>query len=194
MKLAILLSAIAGASAFAPVSQSATSQTQLNAADLDTLRGVGPETGNKVFDPLELSQWAPIDHLRKAELANGRSAMLAVVGWGFPKIWTFEGPVTTTDPIEAFFAADNQWWAQFIIFCAVIESIKYRGEMEGKSFTGEIDKEACLDWTGNWAKMNDAQKEDMAMKELKNARLAMIGIAGYFASVIMPGSVPLLHN
>lgn len=146
------------------------------------------------FDPLELSQWAPIDHLRKAELANGRSAMLAVVGWGFPKIWTFEGPVTTTDPVEAFFAADNQWWAQFIIFCAVIESIKYRGEMEGKSFTGEIDKEACLDWTGNWAKMNDAQKEDMAMKELKNARLAMIGIAGYFASVIMPGSVPLLHN
>ena len=48
MKLAILLSAIAGASAFAPASQSTTSQTQLNAADLDTLRGVGPETGNKV--------------------------------------------------------------------------------------------------------------------------------------------------
>ena len=48
MKLAILLSAIAGASAFAPASQSATSQTRLNAADLDTLRGVGPETGNKV--------------------------------------------------------------------------------------------------------------------------------------------------
>ena len=48
MKLAILLSAIAGTSAFAPASQSATSQTRLNAADLDTLRGVGPETGNKV--------------------------------------------------------------------------------------------------------------------------------------------------
>mmetsp|Transcript_18057 Transcript_18057/g.37037 ORF Transcript_18057/g.37037 Transcript_18057/m.37037 type:complete len:194 (-) Transcript_18057:407-988(-) len=192
MKLAILLSAIAGTSAFAPASQSATSQTQLNAADLETLRGVGPETGGKVFDPLELSQWAPIDHLRKAELANGRSAMLATVGWSFPKIWTFEGPVETTDPVEAFWAADNQWWAQFIIFCAVIEGIKYRGEMEGKSFTGEIDKEACLDWTNNWSKMSDTQKEDMAMKELKNARLAMIGIAGYAASVIIPGSVPAL--
>eukprot|EP00533_Pseudo-nitzschia_delicatissima_P015830 CAMPEP_0197262478 /NCGR_PEP_ID=MMETSP1432-20130617/517_1 /TAXON_ID=44447 /ORGANISM="Pseudo-nitzschia delicatissima, Strain UNC1205" /LENGTH=193 /DNA_ID=CAMNT_0042726779 /DNA_START=45 /DNA_END=626 /DNA_ORIENTATION=+ len=193
MKLAILLSAIAGASAFAPASQSTTSQTQLNAADLDTLRGVGPETGNKVFDPLELAQWAPIDHLRKAELANGRSAMLATVGWNFPKIWTFEGPVDTTDPVEAFWKSDNQWWAQFVIFCAVIEGIKFRGEMEGKSFTGEIDKDACLDWSGNWAKMSDAQKEDMAMKELKNGRLAMIGIAGYFASVVMPGSVPLLE-
>jgi len=188
------LSAIAGASAFAPASQSATSQTQLNAADLDTLRGVGPETGNKVFDPLELSQWAPIDHLRKAELANGRSAMLACVGWVFPSIWTLPGPVTTTDPIEAFWQSDNQWWAQFIIFCATLEGIKYSGEMEGKSFTGEVDKEACVDWTGNWAKMSDAQKEDMAMKELKNARLAMIGIAGYASSVFIPGSVPLLNN
>lgn len=193
MKLAILLSAIAGASAFAPASQSVTSKTALNAADLQTLRGVGPETGNEVFDPLELAQWAPIDFLRKAELANGRSAMLAVVGWTFPQYWTFEGPVKTTDPIKAFFEADNQWWAQFIIFCAVIEGIKYRGEMEGKSFTGEVDKEACLDWTGNWAKMTDAQKEDMAMKELKNARLAMIGIAGYFAATFIPGSVPLLN-
>lgn len=119
--------------------------------------------------------------------------MLATVGWSFPKYWTFEGPVDTTDPIEAFWKSDNQWWAQFIVFCAVIEGIKYRGEIEGKSFTGEIDKEACIDWTGRWAKMSDAQKEDMAMKELKNARLAMIGIAGYFASVVMPGSVPLLE-
>jgi len=194
MKLAILLSLLAGASAFAPASQSVTSQTRLNAADLETLRGVGPETGGEVFDPLELSQWAPIDHLRKAELANGRSAMLAVVGWSFPQFWTLQGPVQTTDPIKAFFEADNQWWCQFIIICGVVEGVKYRGEMEGKSFTGEIDKEACVDWTGNWAKMNDAQREDMAMKELKNARLAMIGIAAYFSSYILPGSVPLLHN
>jgi len=194
MKLAILLSLIAGASAFAPATQSATSQTQLNSASLETLRGVGPETGNAVFDPLELSQWAPIDHLRKAELANGRSAMLAVVGWSFPTFWTLQGPITTTDPIEAFFKADTQWWAQFIIICGVGEAIKFNGEMNGKSFTGEVDKEAVVDWTGNWKRMTDSQKEDMAMKELKNARLAMIGIAGYASATFIPGSVPLLMN
>jgi hypothetical protein len=135
---------------------------------------------------------APLDHLRKAELANGRSAMLATVGWYFPKIWTFpDGPVTTTDPIKAFLQADNQWWAQFIVFCAVIEGIKLRGEMEGKSFIGEVDKEAALDWTGRWSKMDDAQKDDMALRELKNGRLAMMGWAGFIANYFIPGACPV---
>ena len=55
MKLAVLLSAIAGASAFAPASQSVTSQTQLNAVDIETLRGVGPETGGVVVSRVESS-------------------------------------------------------------------------------------------------------------------------------------------
>lgn len=142
------------------------------------------------FDPIGFAQWAPVEHLRKAELANGRSAMLATVGWVFPKFWTFEGPVTTTDPVKAFFESDIQWWAQFVIFCAVIEGIKYRGEMEGKSFTGDIGKEAALDWTSNWNKMDDSRKEDMAIKEIKNGRLAMIGIASFAANYFLPGSVP----
>ena len=117
--------------------------------------------------------------------------MLACVGWVFPSIWTLPGPVTTTDPIEAFWQSDNQWWAQFIVFCAVIEGIKLRGEMEGKSYTGEIGKEAALDWTGQWAKMNDAQKETMALKELKNGRLAMMGWAGFVANYFIPGACPV---
>jgi Chlorophyll A-B binding protein len=145
------------------------------------------------FDPLDLSQYASFDFLRKAELSNGRSAMLATVGWSFPTLWTFpDGPVDTTDPIEAFWKADPQWWAQFLLVCGTIEGYKYSAEMNGKSYTGEIGKEAAIDWTGNWSKMSDAQKEDMAIKELKNARLAMIGMAGYFASVLIPGSVPAL--
>jgi hypothetical protein len=144
------------------------------------------------FDPLDLAQWAPIDHLRKAELANGRSAMLATVGFAFPKIFMFPGgPITTTDPIDAFFQADLQWWAQFIIFCGTIEGIKMRGEMDGKSYTGDVTKEAALDWTNQWGKMDEKKKEDMALKELKNGRLAMIGIAGFIANEFIPGAVPV---
>ena len=138
-----------------------------------------------------MAQWAPIEHLRKAELANGRSAMLATVGWVFPKyVGTFDGPVDTTDPIQAFLKSDSQWWAQFIVFCAVIEGIKLRGEMEGKSYTGEIGAEPCLDWSNNWSKMDAANQEEMAIKEIKNGRLAMIGIAGFVANYFIPGSVP----
>ena len=49
MNLAVLLSTcVAGVGAFAPTSNSVSSRTQLNAASLETLRGVGPETGNTV--------------------------------------------------------------------------------------------------------------------------------------------------
>lgn len=48
MKIACLLTAIAGASAFAPSSQPARATSQLNAADLSEIRGVGPETAGKI--------------------------------------------------------------------------------------------------------------------------------------------------
>ena len=139
---------------------------------------------------MELAQWAPVDHLRKAELANGRSAMLATVGWLFPKVvGTLEGPVDTVDPIDAFFKSDTQWWAQFIVFCGTIEAIKFRAELDGKSFTGEVDKDAAIDWTNQWSKMDAAKREDMAVKELKNGRLAMIGIASFAANYFLPVSI-----
>ena len=49
MKVALFLSAIAGASAFAPASQPARAASQLSAsADLEGLRGIGPETGGQI--------------------------------------------------------------------------------------------------------------------------------------------------
>jgi Chlorophyll A-B binding protein len=143
------------------------------------------------FDPVGLAQWAPADFLRKAELANGRSAMLANVGWFWPKtVGPFDSPdVDTTDPIQAIMQADPQWWVQFLFLCGVCEGIKYRAEAyEGKSYTGEGP--AVFDWTNQWDKLSDKQKVDMRMKELKNARLAMIGFASYVADYFIPGSVP----
>lgn len=143
------------------------------------------------FDPVGLAQWAPAEHLRKAELSNGRSAMLATVGWFWPKaVGTFDSQdVTTTDPLEAIMQADPQWWAQFALFCGTIEAIKYRAEQEGKSYTG--DGPAAIDWTGQWAKMSPDAQEQMAIKELKNGRLAMIGFAGLLANAVLPGSCPV---
>ncbi len=130
-----------------------------------------------------------MDYLRKAELSNGRSAMLATVGWVFPKLFfTFDGPVDTADPIAAISASSPQWWAQWILVCGVIEGVKYRAELEGKSFTA--DGPAAIDWANQWEALSPEKKESMALSELKNGRLAMIGFAGFVANYFIPGSVP----
>ncbi|GKY90345.1 hypothetical protein MPSEU_000008500 [Mayamaea pseudoterrestris] len=191
MKIAAAtLTLFASASAFSP-SSTQSRQTAVSAtADLTGLVGTDIENGNKIFDPVGLAQWAPVDYLRKAELSNGRAAMLATVGWVWPKfVGTFDSnDVSTTDPIDAIMQADPQWWAQFILLCGTIEAIKYRGEQEGKSYTGEGD--AVIDYLKQWNKLSAPEKEKMRLKELKNGRLAMIGFAGFLANHFIPGSVP----
>jgi len=142
------------------------------------------------FDPLGLNAYVPSDWARAAELANGRSAMLATVGYIWPKFFgTFDSQdVTTTDPIEAIFQADLQWWAQFILFCATIEGYKYRASLEGKTSDGI--GEPAIDYCKIYPKDEEARKK-IHLKELKNGRLAMLGIAGFVSAHFIPGSVPL---
>ena len=116
--------------------------------------------------------------------------MLATVGWFFPKVFgTFDSTdVTTTDPIDAILQADPQWWAQWIVICGVFETWKYKKEMEGKSFLG--GDEPAVDYLKLWP-TDPAKREELKTKELKNARLAMIGIAGLVSNHLLPGSCPV---
>merc|ERR1719384_1220999 len=109
MKSIAALTVLAGsAAAFAPAPVSRVESSLGYAAELDSMPGVGPETGGKVFDPLGLSDYVPTDWARRAELSNGRAAMLATVGWIWPTIFgTFDAQdVTTTDPVDAILQAD----------------------------------------------------------------------------------------
>ena len=143
------------------------------------------------FDPLGLSDYVPVDWARRAELANGRSAMLATVGWAFPKLFgTFTSQdVTTTDPIDAILQADPQWWAQFVVLCGVFETWKYKAELDGKSFLGVGTP--AVDYLKLWPEDNPKAQESLRLKELKNGRLAMIGIAGFVSQHFIPGSCPV---
>jgi hypothetical protein len=191
MKSIVALFALAGsASAFAPVNTGSRSITSsLKASALDGMIGSSVENGNKIFDPLNLSEKVPADFARAAELANGRSAMLASVGWFAPKVFgVFDSTdVTTTDPIKAIAEADPQWWAQFIVFCGVAEAAKYRASLNGKTFTGP--GEPFLDYLKLYPK-DQAGREAMHLKELKNGRLAMIAVAAYLSNYFIPGAVP----
>eukprot|EP00543_Licmophora_paradoxa_P000147 CAMPEP_0202451894 /NCGR_PEP_ID=MMETSP1360-20130828/10210_1 /ASSEMBLY_ACC=CAM_ASM_000848 /TAXON_ID=515479 /ORGANISM="Licmophora paradoxa, Strain CCMP2313" /LENGTH=206 /DNA_ID=CAMNT_0049070563 /DNA_START=42 /DNA_END=662 /DNA_ORIENTATION=- len=186
---------VGGASAFAPsTSTSAVSTTTTTLySELEGMIGADVETGGRIYDPWELNKWVPAEYARKAELSNGRAAMLATVGWVWPKYFgTFDSTdVTTTDPIDAILQADPQWWAQFIVLCGTIEAWKYNAELNGKSYTGESD-EAAIDYLKVWDKLDDDGKMLMRRRELKNARLAMIGVASFLAGHFIPGSVPML--
>lgn len=176
--------------AFAPTPVSRVESSLSYAKELDSMFGTTVETGGRVFDPLNLSDYVPTDWARRAELSNGRSAMLATVGWFFPKVFgTFDSQdVTTTDPIDAILQADPQWWAQFFVICGVFESWKYKQELNGKSFLGGA--EPAVDYLKLWP--TDAKgQEEMRTKELKNGRLAMIGIAGLVSNHFIPGSCPV---
>ena len=162
--------------------------------DLALIPGNFIECGKRIWDPAGMSNWIPVSYAREAELANGRAAMLASVGWLYPKYFgTFTGPVKTVDPILAFSKVDAQFWAQFIVLCGTIEMNKYWAtNNKGKSAVHTIpSKEPFYDPFGLYGK-TEAERSLMAERELKHARLAMIGIASFVSARFIEGSVPCL--
>jgi len=189
--VALLVATVETCNAFVQPSVVARSSS-LKMSDADAMVGIDVETGGKFFDPLNFSEYIPGEQARTTELANGRVAMLANVGWFWPKVvGTFDSQdVTTTDPIDAIMQADPQWWAQFVILCGTIEAWKYGQSMkEGKSSTG--GGEPVVDWMNGYPE-DEAGRRSMELKELKNGRLAMIGFASYLSAHFIPGSVPFL--
>mmetsp|Transcript_28498 Transcript_28498/g.43630 ORF Transcript_28498/g.43630 Transcript_28498/m.43630 type:complete len:196 (-) Transcript_28498:343-930(-) len=191
MKTAAILSLFAAsATAFAPAPSSKATTAVSYSSELDNMIGATVEVGGKPWDPLNVSDYIPADYARKCELANGRSAMLATVGYVFPKWFgAFEGTVSVDDPIAAIGQADLQWWAQFVIFCGTIEAYKYRMELEGKTSTGG-EGEPAIDWMRMYPE-DPAERKVMQEKELKNGRLAMLGIAGFVSAHFAPAALPI---
>jgi len=101
---------------------------QLNgvASELSEMNGYDVETGGKPFDPLGLSDMAPLDSLRESELKHGRVAMLAFLGWVFPEVvGTFPAnDITSTHAWEALSQADPQFWFQIVGVCGIVEGAR----------------------------------------------------------------------
>jgi hypothetical protein len=173
-------------------------------AQLESMVGVSIELGRNVWDPLEVAQWRDLDEMRACELANGRVAMLASVGWVAPQVnglWGTGLPVKTTDPIDAILQVPTAAWCQIILFCGVIEAARWNWEQQRQG------KETPLPITQGWGgrkgnpnrpfydpfdiyPKDKAGQERMQLREIKHARLAMLGFAGFFSNHFIPGSVP----
>jgi hypothetical protein len=189
MKLVILASLLAGAAAFAPAQQAA-STTQLAGAGGKAAFGdaIGAQIPLGFWDPLGLVEdgdKAGFDRLRWVELKHGRISMLAVVGY----LVTYAGirfPGAEDIP-SGFAALDNvggMVWAQMIATWAMMEAAN---QDQGLSPWETGEGPAMGDFKGDfrngfidfgWDKQTDAWKTKKMTIELNQGRAAQMGILG----------------
>lgn len=175
MKLALLSSLVASASAFAPASTATRSPTSLTAWKDETVVGITPPVG--FFDPLGFSVGKSdeiMELYREAELKHGRVAMAACLGWYITAAGVhpaFDSKLSS-DPLEAAKELPTVGWIQFVLGCGAIEwlaqQIKDRpgykpGDILGASY---------------WVDDSDEGWVDYQNKEINNGRLAMLAFMG----------------
>jgi hypothetical protein len=177
--------------------------------------GGGQETGGGVWDPLGLSTLGSettLAFFRHAEIKHGRVAMAAMVGFlvhinhiYFPgeigQGVTFES-LSQMGPFEAWSGIPMLGQAQILFAIGGIEhNSEWRCKDAGSGHYMAGGKPGDLTFLKSfWDPVGFTKglsAEERARKldaELKNGRLAMIGIIGCVAATTIPGSVPLLAN
>jgi len=206
-----MLSLVAAPISFvAPAAFSAPATQRIAALQMGVaeMEGTGPETGGKVFDPIGLSKIASEETLawyRAAELKHSRVAMAAVTGWAwvssggalFPGYLSIEEGITFEslgrDGYAAWDAVPDSGKAQII---GVVGVLEWLGEASVKPhyMMGGTPGQIPLLWDplGFTKKLSPEQLARKRTAELKNGRLAMIGVMSLVSAHFIPDSVPLL--
>jgi len=160
------------------------------------LVGASEEISGKVWDPLNLSEKMDEGNLnlvRAAELKHGRVAMLACVGWA----WTatgahFEGMLSPSAGISfaSLAALDPLTAASKVPGAGIWQMIFAIGGVE-VFWENKYPSYKCGGDYGVPRVTQDAEKfKELQLAELKNGRLAMIGIVSFAVATALPGSVP----
>lgn len=162
-----------------------------------------------VWDPLGLAEYGSEETLawfRHAEVKHGRVAMAAFVGW-----WAVGSGVRLpgelshgldfssipSKGLEAWDAVPGWGKVQMLLFAGLIEfhdelffsrrgTHYLRGGTPGKNMVPGLYDPAGI----SKGKSEEALAKGRS-REIKNGRLAMIGIAGLYAAATIEGSVPL---
>mmetsp|Transcript_43158 Transcript_43158/g.113360 ORF Transcript_43158/g.113360 Transcript_43158/m.113360 type:complete len:236 (-) Transcript_43158:461-1168(-) len=158
----------------------------------------------KPWDPMDFCELYKVSGnnpdvawLREAELKHGRMSMLAVTG-----IIVQSSGLHLPGNAEVDFSGAADWanapttlplvaWSQVILFIGLIEGTTSKGLFD--LYTGVGDREpgnlGPLFGSGMLSK-DPVAADKMRLKELKNARLAMIAWAGIMANHFIPGALP----
>jgi len=219
----MLSSSMASAFASAPMAAPrAAMRAEAKMAFIDTLEGTGEETGGEIWDPLDIAGSVGDEALmwfRAAELKHGRCAMLATVGYltGAAGI-TFPGDIANGVSFASCNANGvfNAWSLvpeagklQILFVILMLETAQeskkphyMRGGVPGKLDQLPYDgiqgiwapKIKFWDPLGFMGALTEEQKAKKRKAELKNGRLAMIGIISFLVGHNLPGAVPALNS
>merc|ERR1719502_436840 len=196
-------------SAFAPVvppAAQAVARSSAISMSVELMEGLGPETANKVFDPLNLSTMGSdktLSWFRHAELKHGRVAMAAMVGllvhingihfggslsptYGV----TFEA-LSQMGPFDAWNSIPLLCQLQIIWTIAGLEHASECLDPAGHyTKGGEPGNLKFLknfwDTPGFTKKLTAEQLATKRLSEIKNGRLAMIGMAYIIVATSLP--------
>ncbi|KAL3785762.1 hypothetical protein ACHAW5_003604 [Stephanodiscus triporus] len=207
---ALVLSALSVASAFAPAANKAPSTAMDACVPRETVLSE-PDTTEvgKIWDPLGLAEMGSDETIawyRHSEIKHGRVAMAAFVGWWavgagvrFPGELAhgLEFSSIPSKGLEAWDAVPGWGKAQMLLFAGLVElhdelfhSVRGTHYMKGGT-PGKNMVPGLFDPFGLSKGRSEAAKAKGRSSEIKNGRLAMIGVAGLWAAATIDGSVPL---
>ena len=130
----------------------------------------GSMIGDNGFDPLGFTDTLKdLNYVRAAEIKHGRVAMLAVVGFVVP----FHFMPSTGNPLSDVVALGYGPNLQILFAIGCIELATWKQTFSGSN-GGDYNFDPMGQLKGKSAKDIDTLK----LKELKNGRLAMVGIMG----------------
>mmetsp|Transcript_11334 Transcript_11334/g.21213 ORF Transcript_11334/g.21213 Transcript_11334/m.21213 type:complete len:204 (-) Transcript_11334:405-1016(-) len=177
----------ASASAFAPVSNQKTVSSALNAEMSKAVPFVKAPTntagyiGDVGFDPLGFSDYFDMKWLRESEIKHGRAAMLATLGFVVQEYITIPGYTHVDDSNLAPQAVGLSAMLQIVVWMGVLEFWTNKGNVTMEDMFSSPDRipgNLGFDPMGLSVGKSQAEKDEMALKEIKNGRLAMLAIGG----------------
>jgi Chlorophyll A-B binding protein len=180
MKLAIFASLLAGAAAFAPVSQKAST----TALSMSFENELGAQAPLGFFDPLGLvadGDQEKFDRLRYVEIKHGRISMLAVVGYlvaeagiRLPGDIDYSGTSFASIPngFAALTTISGAGIAQIIAFIGFLE-LAVMKDITGGEFVGDF-RNGFIDF--GWDSFDEETKLNKRAIELNQGRAAQMGI------------------
>jgi len=175
---------------------------------LMTMVGADVEMGEEPWDPMGFGKlydrnfdfnmvmtYPHVQWLREAEIKHGRVCMLAFVGAIVQQFAHIPGLPVQNDWTQALGACYADKVAalgivQISVFTMIVEGRFYPGD----AWIGQMDREpGDLGFDPfKLSKKPGFDLKKLQLQELKNGRLAMIGVASLAANHAIPGSVPLL--